>query len=252
LVALSLTLRLAHARVTSDPEGAAALLAEADRQLQQGLDELRELARGIRPAVLSDRGLRPALEALAARSPFPVELEAPDERFPSAVEVAVYFMVSEALTNAAKYAATGAVRVTVTRRRDRLVAEVADDGSGGADPAAGSGLRGLRDRVDALGGRLAIGSPRGRGTVVRAELPLGKGRASPNAFGVADPSRMSPSCSPGRGHDSAAQAGRAPDDGTAGTPPRGRGRGARTVPGEERGSRPRPMAGARRLPSLGP
>ena len=171
-VALSLTLRLAQARLTSDPKGAAALLAEAGQQLQQGLDELRELARGLRPAVLSDRGLRPALQALAARAPFPVELEAPDERFPSTFEVAVYFLVSEALTNAAKYAAAGVVRVTVTRRGDRLVAQVADDGSGGADPAAGSGLRGLRDRVEALGGRLAISSPPGRGTVVRAELPL--------------------------------------------------------------------------------
>ena len=171
-VALSLTLRLAQARVRSDPEGAAALLAEAGEQLQHGLDELRELARGIHPAVLSDRGLRPALQVLAAQAPFPVELEAPDERFPGRLEVAVYFLVSEALANAAKYAAAGAVRVTVTRGGDRFLAEVVDDGRGGAEPAAGSGLRGLRDRVEALGGRLIVRSPPGRGTMVRAELPL--------------------------------------------------------------------------------
>ena len=123
--------------------------------------------------LLTDRGLHPALAALANRAPFPVGLEAPDERFPQPVEVAVYYLVSEALTNAAKYAEPSAVSVTVQRSDDgTLFTEVVDDGRGGADAAKGTGLRGLADRVEALGGRVRIDSPPGRGTRIRAELPV--------------------------------------------------------------------------------
>jgi PAS domain S-box-containing protein len=175
LVALSMTLRLARARVEqNDPAAASELLESAGDELQQGLEQLREVARGIHPALLSERGLRPALEALAARAPFPVELDVVDERFAHAVEVAVYYLVSEALTNAAKYAEPSVVTTTVAREHDGLVAQITDDGRGGADPAGGTGLRGLADRVAALGGKLHIDSLEGAGTVVRAELPLGR------------------------------------------------------------------------------
>ena len=175
LVALSMTLRLARARVEQhDAAAAAELLESAGHELQQGLEQLREVARGIHPALLSERGLRPALESLATRAPFPVELDVVDERFAHPVEVAVYYLVSEALTNAAKYADPKLVTTTVSREGERLVAVIADDGRGGADPAGGTGLRGLSDRVAALGGRLHIDSPQDAGTAVRAELPLGR------------------------------------------------------------------------------
>jgi PAS domain S-box-containing protein len=174
LVAVSLQLRLARARIESAPGEASEILDEATEQLGQGLEQLRELARGIHPALLTDRGLQPALAALCNRAPFPVGLEAPAERFAQPIEVAVYYLVSEALTNAAKYADPEDVSVTVRRTLDGLlVTEVADDGRGGADAGAGSGLRGLADRVEALGGRVRIDSPPGRGTRIRAELPVG-------------------------------------------------------------------------------
>jgi signal transduction histidine kinase len=123
--------------------------------------------------VLTDHGLAPALQALAARSPFPVHLDAPgDERLPAAVESAAYFVVSEALTNVAKYAQASRADVTVTRANGRISVEVADDGVGGADAARGSGLRGLADRVAALDGTLSLDSPAGGGTRLRAEIPL--------------------------------------------------------------------------------
>jgi len=172
LVAVSLQMRLARARIESAPAEAGAILDEASEQLGQGLEQLRELARGIHPALLTDRGLHPALAALCNRAPFPVGLEAPDERFAQPVEVAVYYLVSEALTNAAKYADPTEVSVSVRREGDGLVTEVADDGRGGADVRAGSGLRGLADRVEALGGRLQIDSPPSGGTRIRAQLPL--------------------------------------------------------------------------------
>jgi signal transduction histidine kinase len=172
LVAVSLSMRMARSRLEKDPVEAARLLDQAGEQLSQGLEQLRELARGIHPAVLTDRGLQPSLESLASRAPFPVELEAPDERFAQPVEVAVHYLVSEALTNAAKHAGASAATVTVRSDDGILVAEIADDGRGGADPAAGTGLRGLADRVEALGGRLRVESAAGRGTRVRAELPL--------------------------------------------------------------------------------
>jgi signal transduction histidine kinase len=172
LVALALSLRLARSRLERDPKEAAALLDTAARDLEAAMRALRELARGIHPAVLSDHGLAAALEALAQRFPFPIEIAAaPDERLPDAVEVAAYFVVAEAITNVARYAQASHATVTVERDGATLVVEVADDGIGGADPDAGSGLRGLADRVAALDGRLAVASPPGGGTAVRASIP---------------------------------------------------------------------------------
>jgi PAS domain S-box-containing protein len=173
LVSLSLALRLAQAKMKSDPDEASKLLGGASDELAQALEELRELARGIHPAVLSDRGLSAALEALAGRAPLPVQVLAPDERLPPPVEAAAYYVVSEALTNVAKYAQASSVGVRVTRMNGQAVVEVADDGIGGADPVNGSGLRGLADRVEALDGRLHVESSPGRGTVIRAEIPCG-------------------------------------------------------------------------------
>jgi signal transduction histidine kinase len=173
LVALSLTMRLAQAKLHSDPDKAEALLGGAQDELARALEELRELARGIHPAVLSDRGLRPALEALAGRSPVPVQLDGtPRERLPAAVEAAAYFVVAEALTNVVKYAQASQARVSVSRSNGHAVVEVADDGVGGADPDRGSGLRGLADRVSALDGTLELTSPEGAGTLLRAEIPV--------------------------------------------------------------------------------
>ena len=173
LVSLSLSLRLAQARLKSDPAGATELLGAAGAELALALEELRELARGIHPAVLTDRGLGPALESLTDRAPLPVELlSVPEERLPGPVEAAAFYVVAEALTNVAKYADATSVSVSVSRENGRAVVEVADDGKGGADPTRGSGLRGLVDRVEALEGRLAVESPPGAGTRVRAEIPL--------------------------------------------------------------------------------
>jgi PAS domain S-box-containing protein len=172
LVALSLTLRLARARLDSDPEAARAALANAAEELALALDELRELARGLHPAVLTDRGLRAAVETLAGRAPVPVEIaEIPDQRLPEPVEAAAYYLIAEALTNVTKYARASSVRVRVAASDSRVLVEVADDGVGGANPAKGSGLRGLADRVEALGGSLEVLSPAGAGTSLRAELP---------------------------------------------------------------------------------
>jgi len=172
LVALSYSLQRALAKVDADPAAARALLGEAAEELGRALQELRELARGLHPAILTDRGLRPAVDALAARAPLPVEVEEiPDERLPEPVEAAAYYLIAEALTNVAKYAQASAVRVRIAAGDGDLVVEVSDDGVGGADPAAGSGLRGLADRVEALGGALAIVSAAGAGTVLRARIP---------------------------------------------------------------------------------
>jgi PAS domain S-box-containing protein len=173
LVSLALTLRLARARLAEDPPAVEPLLAAACEELEQALDELRELARGIHPAVLSEHGLGPALAALAGRAPFPVDVTAvPEERLPPAIEAAAYYVVSEALANVAKYAEASRATARVAREDGRVVVEIADDGRGGADPAAGSGLCGLADRAEALGGGFEVVSPPGRGTTVRAELPL--------------------------------------------------------------------------------
>jgi len=172
LVALSLSMRLARDRVARDPQGARELLDEAMSELQSATAELRELARGIHPAVLSDRGLPAALRALAGRIPVEVELvETPAQRLPPPVEIASYYVVAEALTNVARYSQAATAEVRVTRLNGSVEVEVSDDGIGGADPAHGSGLRGLADRVAALDGRLEVDSPQGGGTTIRALIP---------------------------------------------------------------------------------
>lgn len=173
LVSLSLALRLAQAQVGRNPAEAERILAAASEELGHALEELREIARGIHPAVLTDRGLGPALEALAARAPLRVELALAEERLPDQVEAAAYYVVSEALANVVKYAEASSVAVRVARANGRAVVEVADDGVGGADPASGSGLRGLADRVEALDGLLQVESRPGVGTRIRAEIPCG-------------------------------------------------------------------------------
>ena len=172
LVALSLDLGMLKARVASNPD-AAELVDASLEKLRTALDELRELARGIHPAILTQRGLAAAVEALVARIPLPVESDvAVTERFVPAVEAAAYFVASEALTNVVKYAKASRARVTVRRDGDWLSLEVADDGVGGADPTDGSGLRGLDDRLAAVGGTLDVLSPQGSGTRVIARLPV--------------------------------------------------------------------------------
>jgi PAS domain S-box-containing protein len=172
LVALSLALRIAQSKLDSDPAAAKRVLSGASDELALALDELRELARGLHPAVLTDRGLSAAVEMLAGRAPVPVEIvEVPDERLPGPVEAAAYYLIAEALTNVAKYAQASTVRVRVAGSDGRLLVEVCDDGVGGADPGSGSGLRGLADRVEALGGTLEVVSPRGGGTTLRADIP---------------------------------------------------------------------------------
>ncbi|HKH16049.1 MAG TPA: histidine kinase [Solirubrobacteraceae bacterium] len=171
LVSLSVTLNLAR-RHAEPGSQTASLLDSAMGELTAGLSELRELARGIHPAVLTERGLDPALAGLAARAPLPVTISAPlDARLPPAVEAAAYFVVMESLTNVAKYASASGAEVTIKQENGDVVIDVADDGVGGADPAIGTGLMGLADRVTALGGRLEVESPPGGGTIVRAEMP---------------------------------------------------------------------------------
>ena len=177
LVTLSLALRLVGQMLTRDPTTAGQILGEASNELAEALKELRELARGLHPAVLTDRGLGPALEALAERSTVPVELRVELEgRLPTSVEVAVFYVVSEALTNVAKYAGATAALVEVADGGDHVSVVVADDGVGGADPGEGTGLRGLVDRLAALDGRLEVISPPGGGTRVLASLPLAEVR----------------------------------------------------------------------------
>jgi signal transduction histidine kinase len=167
-----MTLGLADSRLDRDPSAAKSLLDEARASLSDALRELRELSQGIHPGILTERGLRAALEELAYGARLPLELDVGlPVRLPDHVEAAAYYVVSEALTNIAKHAEASAVRVRVKRTDGRAVVEVADDGIGGADGAQGTGLRGLADRVDALGGRLRVESPPGRGTVVHAEIP---------------------------------------------------------------------------------
>jgi signal transduction histidine kinase len=158
MVAVAVTLGLAESKMRSDVNAAAELIAQA---------------REIHPAVLSDRGLRPALEALAARAPVPVEVSGvPEEPLPRPVEAAVYFVTAEALTNVAKYAHAETASVALALDGDRVRLEIRDDGVGGADSAAGGGVAGLCDRVEALDGVLTVDSPPGEGTTVIAEIPL--------------------------------------------------------------------------------
>jgi signal transduction histidine kinase len=173
LVSLALDLGQVAAKLDGgDAEAARGLLGPAREELAVALDELRELARGIHPAILSDRGLGPALEALAARASVPVDLEALCERLPERVEAAAYYLVSEALTNAARHARAATVGVRLRCADGRLLIEVRDDGIGGANVRSGSGLRGLADRVEALGGKLEIDSRPGAGTTLTGDIPL--------------------------------------------------------------------------------
>jgi signal transduction histidine kinase len=172
LVALALTLRTARNRAGGDAE-LANLLDQAQAELKTSLAELRELARGIHPAVLTERGLEAAVQTLVARAPVPVTVEAEGAgRLPAPVESAAYFVVSEGLANVAKYAQATHASVTLRSETDRLLVVVTDDGVGGADTANGSGLRGLTDRIAALDGTLTLESPAGRGTSLRAEIPV--------------------------------------------------------------------------------
>ena len=174
LVALSLALRMARSRLRGDGDAAAgAGLDEAVRELKTALVELRELARGIHPAILTEAGLGPAIDSLAARSTVAASVLAlPDRRLSPAVEATAYFVVSEALANVVKYASATSATVAAECPADVLRVVIADDGVGGADPAGGTGLRGLADRVAAIGGSLSIVSPIGGGTRVTAEIPL--------------------------------------------------------------------------------
>jgi signal transduction histidine kinase len=174
LVALSVQVGLAKRKLHADPATAEQLLERAGDELRLALEELRELARGIHPAILTDRGLSSALQALIDRAPLEVELEeAPSERLPAPIEAAAYFVVAESLTNIAKYARADHASVLVQRRNGHAVVEVRDDGVGGADPDAGTGLRGLADRLTIIDGRLEVLSPPGEGTLIRAQIPCG-------------------------------------------------------------------------------
>ena len=171
LVALGMQLRLLESRIRTDPAAAEALVATAASELAVSVEELRELAHGIHPAVL-DHGLAVALESLAARSTISTAVSVDlIERLPAVVEVAAYFVASEALANVAKYSGATSVSITVSRSVNGALVEVSDDGVGGANDAAGSGLRGLADRVEALGGHLRINSPIGAGTTISAVIP---------------------------------------------------------------------------------
>jgi signal transduction histidine kinase len=174
LVALATMLSLAEARFKTDPERAGELVARAREEAELAVKDLRDLARGIHPAVLSDLGLGAALDALAGRAPVPVEVTGvPSIPLPNAVEAAAYFVIAEALTNVAKYAHASECSVCLSLEDGRLRVEIRDDGVGGADPSTGSGLLGLRDRVEALDGSLEVDSPPGQGTAVIVELPAG-------------------------------------------------------------------------------
>jgi signal transduction histidine kinase len=174
LLGIRLALRVARGQMDKGERAVDELLAEAENELAQTLDELRALARGIHPAVLTEAGLGPAVETLARRGSVPVRIEAlPSERLPVAVEAAAYFIASEALANVAKHAGATAVGIAMHRINDTLVVDISDDGVGGAEAAAGTGLIGLRDRVEALGGRIRVDSPSGGGTRLHAEIPCG-------------------------------------------------------------------------------
>jgi PAS domain S-box-containing protein len=187
LVSLALEVRLARGRVAAAPETAGPFLEQLAEELTAASSELRELARGIHPAVLTERGLGPAIEALATRAQVPVEiLGLPAERPPATIETTAYYTVSEALTNVAKYARADGVTVRIAAAGADLVVEVRDDGIGGAVATPGSGLAGLADRASAVGGELSVESAPGAGTTIRALLPLGSD-AGDEARGPAQP-----------------------------------------------------------------
>jgi signal transduction histidine kinase len=165
-----LDLAVREARAGPDP-AAPERLAAAGKELAEAQADLEKLAAGIHPALLTERGLGPALAALAQQAPLPVRLDASSRRLPTAIETAVYFVCSEALANVVKHASATCVDVRVQAQRDEVTVLIADDGTGGADPSAGSGLKGIADRVEALGGRLVVQSPAGGGTRLLAEIP---------------------------------------------------------------------------------
>jgi signal transduction histidine kinase len=170
LLGIGVALRLLRSRVDDNPE-TQELLDETDAEVQAALRELRELARGIHPAVLADQGLAPALRTLVARTSIDVRVDVADERLEPHLETAIYFVVSEALANVTKHASASRAWVTIARRNGRVVVEVRDDGVGGAELMSGSGLRGMVDRIGALDGRLDVESPPNEGTRLRAEIP---------------------------------------------------------------------------------
>ena len=173
LVSMRLSLRLAREKLESDSELTAQLLDSAWTELDGALGELRELARGIHPGILTEGGLRAAIEALADRAPLPVLVAGtPAEALPEPIEIAAYYVVAEALANVVKHAKATSVTVSVSRDEDDVVVTVRDDGRGGAEPGRGSGLVGVRDRAEALGGSLEVESPPGEGTLVRAVVPV--------------------------------------------------------------------------------
>jgi len=171
LLAVSNLLRVSRMKL-DEGDPAHALIARAEEELTQAHAELRKLARGLHPVALRERGLRAALESLSAACPVAVELDVVDERFPLPESRAAYFVAAESLANAARYADATRVAVQIARDGDMLVVEVSDDGVGGADPSSGTGLVGLSDRVEVLGGQLRVVSPAGEGTRVRATIPL--------------------------------------------------------------------------------
>ena len=196
---VSLTLRLRGAR-DGIPDGLAqarAELAQVEEGLANVLNEVREISRGLHPAILSEAGLSPAVKSLARRASLPVNLDLRvAERLPEPVEVAVYYMISEALANAVKHASASAAEVEVRIDNEALCVHVRDNGTGGADPARGSGIVGLRDRVEALGGRLMLASPRGQGTSMLAEFPLG----APGSDGSEGPAESATPPQAGKDH----------------------------------------------------
>ncbi len=173
LVSLALLLRRIERRLPDEQPELKAALSETVQELNEASDEVREIAQGIHPAILTQGGLAPALRTLALRSSVPVEVVVErEERLPEPVEVAAYYVAAEALTNAAKHAGASRAWVTLERHDDLVRLRVSDNGVGGADPSTGSGLTGIRDRVEALGGSLAVRSPRGEGTVLDVALPV--------------------------------------------------------------------------------
>jgi signal transduction histidine kinase len=167
---VALAMRLEQARDTA--AGSGRLIDEATAELREAIAEVRGLARGLYPPILTEAGLAAAVESLAEGAPIPIEVRIPDTRFPAAIEVTAYFVVAEALTNVTRYAGASTARVDASAGDDGLTVTVTDDGRGGADPGRGTGLRGLADRVAAIGGSLEIDSSPGEGTTVRAVLPL--------------------------------------------------------------------------------
>jgi signal transduction histidine kinase len=168
LLALGLALQLLR-----DRDGDRDLLDQADAELQTALRELRDLARGIHPTILSEQGLAPAVRSLADRAPLPVRVHVAEQRYPASVETAIYFVVAEALTNIAKHAQARSAVVALGRENGKLLVDISDDGCGGAVPHAGGGLQGLTDRVAAAGGTLRVRSEPGNGTTLHIEVPCG-------------------------------------------------------------------------------